>query len=111
MPKFEDWRAERGEFELPVPICQHSDDGISANAARCFAEIYGWFPHAFNSMNESVMGQDPATLALRGSDRPAALISELDARRLVPRFIGLGSPEAPEGRRIKPRQPLGSVID
>src|SRR5260370_24475664 len=28
IPKTEDSLAERGELELPVPICEHSDDSI-----------------------------------------------------------------------------------
>jgi hypothetical protein len=29
-----DWLAERGEFELPVPICEPSDDSSSGKALR-----------------------------------------------------------------------------
>ena len=29
VPRDRDWLAERGEFELPVPIFEQSDDGIS----------------------------------------------------------------------------------
>jgi hypothetical protein len=33
MPNIEDWVAERGEFELPVPICEQSDDSIRLSFA------------------------------------------------------------------------------
>ena len=33
VPKLTDWMVERGEFELPVPICEQSDDSIRLSFA------------------------------------------------------------------------------
>jgi hypothetical protein len=40
MPQIRDCVAERGEFELPVPICEQSDDSISFATSRRTAKRF-----------------------------------------------------------------------
>src|ERR1700731_72941 len=69
IPQIWDWLAERGEFELPVPICEQSDDSIRLRFAtsRRTAKRYrpaAHFSGALGSLGANLMRNPCADASL-----------------------------------------------
>ena len=82
MRKLTDWMVERGEFELPVPICEHSDDSIRLSFATSRRT-------AKRSPRRSCQGEDVRGLAtnqqlqLRTNEPIEAVTSGTGFRKLI----------------------------